>query len=104
MSDPLLVLSPHQLCVEQREHGHNAALSDGSAPLHGTTVSALTTDSSFVDLLVVSGGGENTTLLLPLMSIFHCPFIEEVPTTNTERRAGYASGVVKCSCRDINHR
>ena len=80
MSDPLLVLSPHQLCVEQREHGHNAALSDGSAPLHGTTVSALTTDSSFVDLLVVSRGGEDTTLL-PLTSIFHCLFIKESPNS-----------------------
>jgi hypothetical protein len=44
--------------------------------LQGTTVSALTTDSGIVDLSVDSGGGEETTLL-PLMSIFHCPFIKE---------------------------
>ena len=49
--------------------------------LQGTTVSALTTDSGIVDLLVDSGGGEETTLL-PLMSIFHCPFIEE--STNSQ--------------------
>jgi hypothetical protein len=41
-----------------------------------TTISALTTDSGIVDLLVDSGGGEETTIL-PLTSIFHCLFIEE---------------------------
>jgi hypothetical protein len=51
-------------------------LSEASTPLQGTTVSTLTTDSSLVDLLVVSGVGEETTLL-PLTSIIHCPFIEE---------------------------
>jgi hypothetical protein len=84
MSNPLLPSSPHQLCVEQKEHGGNAVLSGGSAPLQGTTVFALTTDSSFVDLLVDSGGGEDTTLLLPLTSIFHCPFIED----STNRQNG----------------
>jgi hypothetical protein len=53
-----------------------AALSEASTPLQGTTVSTLTADSSLVDLLVDSGGGEDTTLL-PLTSIFHCPFIKE---------------------------
>jgi hypothetical protein len=51
-------------------------LSEASTPLQGTTVSTLTADSSLVDLLVVSGVGEDTTLL-PLTSIFHCSFIEE---------------------------
>jgi hypothetical protein len=41
----------------------SATLSDTSTPLQETTVSALTKDSSFVDLLVDSGGGEDTQLL-----------------------------------------
>jgi hypothetical protein len=49
--------------------------------LQGTTVSALTTDSDTVYFLVDSGGGEETTLL-PVKSIFHCPFIEE--STNSQ--------------------
>ena len=36
MNDPVLPPSPCQLCVEEREHGPNAALSDGSASLQGT--------------------------------------------------------------------
>ena len=44
--------------------------------LQGTSVSALTTYSGIVDLLVDNGGGEETTLL-PLTSIFHCPFSKE---------------------------
>ena len=78
MSNPQLPPSPHQICVEQRKHGCNAALSDGSTPSQGTAVSTLTADSSLVDLLVDSFGGEDTTLL-PLTSIFHCPFIKESP-------------------------
>ncbi len=46
-------------------------LSEASTPLQGTTVSTLTADYSLVDLPVVSGVEEDTTLL-PLMSIFHC--------------------------------
>ncbi len=34
---------------------------------------------------------------------FIVPSLKKVPTARTERRAGYASGVVKCSCRGINH-
>ena len=49
--------------------------------LQGTTVSALTTDSGIVNLLADCEGGEETTLL-PLTSIFHCPFIEE--STNSQ--------------------
>ena len=60
----------------KREHVHSAAFSDKSIPLQGTTDSALTADSSLVGLSVSSEGGEDTTLL-PLTSIFHCPFIEE---------------------------
>jgi hypothetical protein len=41
----------------------------------GTTVSALTTDSGIDNSPVDCEGGEETTLL-PLMSIFHYPFIE----------------------------
>jgi hypothetical protein len=67
-----------------------------------TTVSALTTDSGIVVLLVDSEGGEETTLL-PLTSIFHCPFIEECSNSKNERWAGYAYGAVKSSCRGINH-
>ena len=81
MSDPQLSASPHQLHVELRERGRNAALSDGSEPSQGITVSTLTTDSGIVDLLVDSRGGEDTTLL-PLTSIFHCPFIKE--STNSQ--------------------
>ena len=44
--------------------------------LQETTVSALTTDSIFVDLTVDSGRREDAELL-SLTSIFHCPFIEE---------------------------
>ncbi len=51
--------------------------------LQGKTVFALTTDSGIVDMFVDSGGGEETTLL-PLMSISHCPFIEEC--ANSENR------------------
>ncbi len=60
------------------ELGCTAALSEASTPSQGTTESKLTADSSLVDLPVVSGVGEDTTLLpLPLASIFHCPFIKE---------------------------
>ncbi len=52
-----------------------ATLSDANTLLQGTTVSTLTADSSFVDLLVGSGGGDETQLL-PLTIIFHCPFIK----------------------------
>jgi hypothetical protein len=41
-----------------------------------TTVSALTTDSIFVDLSVDSGQGEDAELL-SLTRILHCPFIKE---------------------------
>ncbi len=51
-------------------------LGEASTLLQGTAVSTLTADSSLVDLLMVSGVGEDTTLL-PLLSIFHCFFIEE---------------------------
>ncbi len=57
-----------------------AMTSDDCTSLQETTVSALTADSSFEDLLVDSGGEEDTQLL-PLTSIFHCPFINE--STNT---------------------
>ena len=44
MSNPQLSPSPHWIRAVQREHGgRNAALSDGSAPLQGTTVFTLTT-------------------------------------------------------------
>jgi hypothetical protein len=76
MSNPHLPPSPCQIHVQQRELGLTAALSEASTPSQGTTVSTLTADSSLVDLLVDSGGGEDTTLL-PLTSIFHCLFIEE---------------------------
>ena len=67
MSNPLLPPSPCQIHLEQKEHGRNAALSDGSAPSQGTAVSALTTDSSFVDLPVDSGEGGDTTAILGLI-------------------------------------
>jgi hypothetical protein len=51
-------------------------MSDPPQQSQGTTVSALTTDSGIDNLLVDCEGGEETTLL-PLTSIFHCPFIEE---------------------------
>jgi hypothetical protein len=41
-----------------------------------TTVSALTTDSIFVDLSVDSGQGEYAELL-SLTRILHCPFIKK---------------------------
>ena len=53
-----------------------AMLSDATTPSQETTVSALTTDTNFVDLSVDSGGGEDSELP-PLTRIFHCPFIEE---------------------------
>jgi hypothetical protein len=83
MSNPHLPPSPCQICVQQRELGRTAALSEASSPLQGTTVSTLTADSSLVDLSVDSRGGEDTTLL-PLTSIFHCPFIEE--SANSQNR------------------
>jgi hypothetical protein len=46
-------------------------------------LSTLTTDSSFVDLKVDSGGGV-VTQLLPLTSILYCPFIEE--SANSQNR------------------
>ncbi len=51
---------------------------DATTPLPSqeTTVSALIVDSIFVDLLVDSGGGEDTELV-SLTSMFHCPFIQE---------------------------
>jgi hypothetical protein len=62
-----------------------ATLSDAGTPLQETLVSALlTTDSSFVDLLVDSGGGEDTQLL-PLTGIFHCSFIKECGKTFSPR-------------------
>ena len=48
------------------------------------TVSALTTDSIFVDLSVDSGRGEGAELL-SLTSIFHCPFIEEGANSQNEK-------------------
>ena len=53
--------------------GPDAAM---TSPSQETTVSALTPDSILVDLSVDSGGGEDAELL-SLMSIFHCPFIDE---------------------------
>jgi hypothetical protein len=76
MSDPHLSPSPCRIRAQKRELGRTAALSGVSTPLQGATVSTLTADSSLVDLSVVSGVGEDTTLL-PLTSIFHCPFIKE---------------------------
>ena len=58
-----------------------ALLSDISTSLQETTVSTLTSDSSFVDSLVDIGGGEDTQLL-PLTSMFHCPFIEASANQN----------------------
>jgi hypothetical protein len=51
-------------------------MSDPPQQLQGKTISALTTDSGIANLLVDFKGGEETTLL-PLTSIFHCPFIKE---------------------------
>jgi hypothetical protein len=102
MSDPNLPPSPWQICAQQRELNPTAVLSDASTPSQGTTVSTLTAHYSLVDLPVVSGVGEDTTLL-PLTSIFHCPSSKKVPTSKPERRAGYASGVVKHSCQGIIH-
>jgi hypothetical protein len=76
MSNPHLPPSPCRIRAQQRELGCTAALSEATTPLQETTASTLTADSSLVDLPVVSGVGEDTTLL-PLMSIFHCPFIKE---------------------------
>jgi hypothetical protein len=69
MSDPYLPPSPHQIHAQQREINRTAVLSEASTPSQGTTVSTLTADSSLVDLPVVRGVGEDTTLL-PLTSIF----------------------------------
>ncbi len=85
MSDPNLPPSPHRIRAQQRELNCTAVLSDASTPLQGTTVSTLTADSSLVDLPVVSGEGEDTTLL-PLTSIFHCPFIEESAIIKTGKK------------------
>jgi hypothetical protein len=79
-----------------------ATTSDDCTPLKETTVSALTTDSSCVDLLVGSGGEEDTQLL-PLTSIFHCPSSKRVPTPRMEKCPGHASGVVIRSPQGINH-
>jgi hypothetical protein len=81
MRDPHLPPSPHQIHAQQKELGRTAALSEASTPLQGTTVSTLNADSNLVDLLVVSGVGEATTLL-PLTSFFHCPFIKK--STNSQ--------------------
>jgi hypothetical protein len=85
MSDPNLPPSPCQICAQQRELNRTAVLSDESTPLQGTTVSTLTVDSSLVDLPVVSGVGEETTLL-PLTSIFLCPFIKESANIETGKK------------------
>jgi hypothetical protein len=76
MSDPHLPPSPHRIRTQQRKLNRTAVLSEASTPLQGTTVSTLTADYSLVDLPVVNGVGEDTTLL-PLTSIFNCPFIKE---------------------------
>jgi hypothetical protein len=85
MSDPNLPPSPRQIRAQQRELNRTAVLSETSTPSQGTTVSTLTTDSSFVDLPVVSGVREDTTLL-PLTSIFHCPFIEKSANIETGKK------------------
>jgi hypothetical protein len=85
MSDPHLPPSPFQIRAQQRELVRTAALSEASTPLQGTTVSTLIADSSLVDLPVVSGVGEDTTLL-PLTSIFHCPFIEESANSQSGKK------------------
>jgi hypothetical protein len=51
-------------------------MSNPAQQLQGTTVSALTTDSGIGNLLVDFEGGEETTLP-PLMSIFHCFYIDK---------------------------
>jgi hypothetical protein len=83
MSNPHLPPLPCQIRAQQRELNCNAALSEASTPLQRTTVSTLTAYSSLMDLPVVSGVGEDTTLL-PLTSIFHCPFIKE--SANSQNR------------------
>ncbi len=85
MSDPNLPPSPCRICAQQKDLNCTAVLSEASTPLQGTTVSTLTSDSSLVDLPVVSGVGEDTTLL-PLTSIFHCPFIEESANIETGKK------------------
>jgi hypothetical protein len=85
MSDPILPPSPCQIHAQQRELNRPAMLSEASTPSQGTTVSTLNVESSLVDLPVVSGVGEDTTLL-PLMSIFHCPFIEENANIKTGKK------------------
>ncbi len=85
MSDSHLPPSPCRIRAQQRELGRTAALSEASTPSQGTTVSTLTADSSLVDLLVVSGVGEDTTLL-PLTSILHCPFIEESANSQNKKK------------------
>jgi hypothetical protein len=85
MSNHNLPPSPCQIRAQQRELNRTAVLSEASSPLQGTTVSTLTADYSLVDLLVVSGVGEGTTLL-PLTSIFHCPFIEESANIETRKK------------------
>jgi hypothetical protein len=85
MSDLSLPPSPCQIRAQQRELNRTAVLSDASTPLQGTTVSTLTADSSLVDLPVVSGVGEDTTLL-PLTSIFYCPFIKESDNIKTRKK------------------
>jgi hypothetical protein len=84
MSDPNMPPSPYRIRAQQRELTCTAVLSEASTPLQGTTVSTLTAKSSLVDLPVVSGVGEDTTLL-PLASIFHCPFIEENSSIETRK-------------------
>ncbi len=85
MSDPNLPPSPCQIRAQQKELNRTAVLSEASTPSQGTTVSTLTVDSSLVDLPVVSGVGEDTTLL-PLTSIFNCPFIEESANIETGKK------------------
>jgi hypothetical protein len=70
--------------------------------LQGTTVSALTTDSGIENLSVDSGGGEETTLL-PLTSIFHCPFIEECFNSKNEKMGWLCKWCRKKSRQGINH-
>jgi hypothetical protein len=59
---------------------------DATTPLQSqeTTVSALTTDSIFVDLLLDSGQGEDAELL-SLTSIFHFTFIKESANSQNEK-------------------
>jgi hypothetical protein len=85
MIDPSLPPSPHQIHAQQMELNCTAVLIEASTPSQGTTVSTLTADSSLVDLPVVSGVGEDTTLL-PLTSIFLCPFTEESANIETGKK------------------